>query len=163
MLWGVPTPAEQPPTTPPAVPPAPAVAYSTVPGPVDRSRPVRLVLAVVGTVSLAIGVLGVVLPVLPTTPFLLLAAACYARASTRMYGWLLGQPALGSIIVRWRETRSMAPGVKTRAIVMVLVTFGLSIWLVDALALRLMLGAIGMTVMIFLSRIPTTPSPAAPS
>jgi uncharacterized membrane protein YbaN (DUF454 family) len=129
----------------------------------DRSRPVRLGLAIVGTVALAIGVLGIVLPILPTTPFLLLAAACYARASTRMYGWLLGQPALGPIIVRWRESRSMAPGVKTRAMVVVLVTFGLSIWLVDALALRLMLGAIGTIVTVFLSRIPTTPASPASS
>jgi uncharacterized membrane protein YbaN (DUF454 family) len=119
---------------------------------------VRIAFAVVGTISLGLGVLGIVVPVLPTTPFLLLAAACYARASTRLYGWLLGQPALGPIIVRWRETGSMAPGVRTRAIVVVLVTFALSIWLVDGLVLRLVLGAIGATVMVFLARIPTTPS-----
>jgi uncharacterized membrane protein YbaN (DUF454 family) len=161
MLWVVPTPAEQPATTPPTDIPPRVAAPSTAHGAVDRSRPVRLVLAVVGTVSLVIGVVGIVLPVLPTTPFLLLAAACYARASTRMYGWLLGQPALGQIIVRWRETGSMAPGVKSRAIVVTLVTFGLSIWFVEELLLRAFLAGTGTIVAVFLSRIPTTPSPPA--
>jgi hypothetical protein len=122
----------------------------------DRSRPVRVVLAVVGTISLAVGVVGIVLPVLPTTPFLLLAAACYARASTRLYGWLLGQPALGSIITRWRATGSMAPGVKTRAIMVVVVTFTASVLLVDALAVRAILVITGVIVTGFLARIPTT-------
>lgn len=113
-------------------------------------------LAVVGTISLAIGVLGIVVPVLPTTPFLLLAAACYARASARMYGWLLGQPALGPIITRWRQTGSMAPGVKTRAIVIVVVTFTASVLLVDSLAVRAILVITGVVVTGFLTRIPTS-------
>jgi len=122
----------------------------------DRSRPVRIVLAAVGTVALALGVLGVFVPILPTTPFLLVAAACYARASTRMYGWLLGQPTLGPIISRWRESRSMAPGVKRRALVVVVVTFAVSILLVDALAVRVILAVTGSLVTLFLARIPAT-------
>jgi hypothetical protein len=122
----------------------------------DRSRPIRLALAAVGTISLAIGVVGIVLPVLPTTPFLLLAAACYARASTRMYRWLLGQPALGPIITRWRATGSMAPGVKSRAVLIVVVTFAASVLLVDALAIRVILVITGVIVTVFLARIPTT-------
>lgn len=154
MLWAVHPPADEP-AAPAAGPPAPDA--------LDRSRPMRLALAVIGTVSLAIGVVGIVLPVLPTTPFLLLAAACYARASTRMYGWLLGQPALGPIIVRWRETGSMAPGVKTRAIAVTLVTFGLSIVLVEEFLVRAFLAGTGTIVTLFLSRIPTTPSSPTPS
>jgi hypothetical protein len=86
-------------------------------GVIAASRPAQVTFAVIGTISLAIGVVGIVVPVLPTTPFLLLAAACYARASTRLYGWLLGQPGLGPIIVEWRRSRSLAPGVKARAVV----------------------------------------------
>ena len=123
----------------------------------DRSRPVRVVFAVIGTVALAIGVLGIVLPILPTTPFLLLAAACYARASTRLYGWLLGQSALGPIITRWRETGSLAPGVKARAIVIVVVTFSVSILLVDGLLVRALLLGIAAIVTVFLARLPTGP------
>ncbi|MDZ4123177.1 MAG: YbaN family protein, partial [Hydrogenophaga sp.] len=54
-----------------------------------RSRVVRWLLWLAGSVSLALGLIGVVLPGLPTTPFILLAAACYAKASPRLHGWLL--------------------------------------------------------------------------
>ena len=154
----VPSPADQPSTAPhqPAQVPAP-----NRPRPAeDRSRPIRLAFAIAGTIALAIGLLGIVVPVLPTTPFLLLAAACYARASTRLYAWLLGQPTLGPIIVRWRETGSMAPAVKARAIAVVIVTFGLSIVLVDGLLVRGLLGLTGGIVAIFLARIPTVPRDA---
>ena len=48
----------------------------------------RLLLITVGFVALALGLLGLLLPLLPTTPFLLLAAGCFSRASTRLHGWL---------------------------------------------------------------------------
>ncbi len=115
----------------------------------------RIVFAVIGTFALAIGVLGIVLPILPTTPFLLLAAACYARASSRLYGWLLGQSALGPIITRWRETGSLAPGVKARAIVIVVATFTVSFLLVDGLLVRVLLVVTAATVTAFLARLPT--------
>jgi uncharacterized protein len=139
---------------PPADPTVATLPPETTP---DRSRPVRVVFAVIGTIALAIGVLGIVLPILPTTPFLLLAAACYARASTRLYGWLLGQSALGPVITRWRETGSLAPGVRTRAIVVVVVTFSLSILLVDGLLVRGVLLGIGAILIVFLARLPTDP------
>ncbi|MCJ7710511.1 MAG: YbaN family protein [Chloroflexi bacterium] len=126
------------------------------PRPQDRpSLPLRAILVTVGTVSLVIGVLGIVVPVLPTTPFLLLAAACYARASDRLYGWLVGQRSLGPIITEWRTSRSLPPGVRVRALAVVALSFGVSIILVDGLLLRGALGATGLIVAIFLYRIPT--------
>jgi uncharacterized membrane protein YbaN (DUF454 family) len=139
----------------PAAAERPADPAATPRAPEDRSRPLRFALAVIGTASLAIGVVGLVVPVLPTTPFLLLAAACYARASTRLYGWLLGQPTLGPIIAQWRESRSLAPGVKIRALAVVVLSFGASILLVEELAVRAVLAATGSVVALFLARIPT--------
>ncbi|HZW01519.1 MAG TPA: YbaN family protein [Candidatus Deferrimicrobium sp.] len=118
------------------------------------SLPVRAVLVVVGTAALVIGVIGIVVPVLPTTPFLLVAAACYARSSTRLYAWLLGQPSLGRIVAEWRRSRSLPPGVKARALLIVALTFAVSIVLVDGPELRLVLMAIGSVLAYFLWRVP---------
>ena len=115
----------------------------------------RAVLLVVGTASLALGLIGVVLPVLPTTPFLLVTAACYARASTRLYAWLLGQRSVGPIIDEWRRSRSFPPGVKTRALAAVVITFVISIVLIDSLILRGALVIVAAILLVFLYRIPT--------
>ena len=133
---------------PVAAPPRPAL-------PATAPLPLRAILVMVGTLSLVIGVLGIVVPVLPTTPFLLLAAACYARASDRLYAWLIGQPSLGPIITEWRRSRSLPPGVRVRALLLVALSFGASIILADGLLLR---GALLVTALIvgaFLYRIPT--------
>lgn len=116
----------------------------------------RAILIAIGTVALAFGLLGIVVPVLPTTPFLLLAAACYARASARLYEWLLGQPGVGPIITEWRRSRSLPPGVKGRAIAVVAVTFGASIVLVETVLLQAGLAVTGLVLAVFLHRIPTS-------
>lgn len=146
--------AEWPLMTTPADDPMALPPDGERPDPTRLSPVVRAVLVVVGTASLALGVVGIFLPVLPTTPFLLVTAACYARASTRLYEWLLGQPSLGPIISEWRRSRSLPPGVKTRALVVVIVTFGVSIVLVDDLLLRLVLVVTAIVLLTFLARIP---------
>ena len=74
---------------------------------VHPSRAVRVALVVAGTGFVGLGILGAFLPVLPTTPFMLLAAACYARASTRFYNGLLNNRAFGPTIREWRRYRSI--------------------------------------------------------
>lgn len=59
-----------------------------------------------GTLSLALGILGIFLPLLPTTPFLLLTAALYFKSSPRLYNWLLNQKHLGPYIRNFRENKS---------------------------------------------------------
>ena len=72
--------------------------------PVDAERMVARALFVsMGTLALALGVLGAVVPMLPTVPFLLLAAACFARSSERLYLWLLEHPRWGEPLRLWRE------------------------------------------------------------
>jgi uncharacterized membrane protein YbaN (DUF454 family) len=76
-----------------------------------------------GHVALAVGVVGLFLPVLPTTPFLIVAAYCYGRGSKRFEAWLLGNPRLGPLIRDWRQHGVIPPRAKILASIMI----GLSI------------------------------------
>jgi uncharacterized membrane protein YbaN (DUF454 family) len=102
-------------------------------------RGVRLLLVAVGLVCVALGAAGVVTPVLPTTPFLLVAAACFARASPRFYQRLLANPTFGPLIRDWREHRAIPLRAKLTAIAAIAVTIGSSVafvvepWWGDAL------------------------------
>jgi uncharacterized membrane protein YbaN (DUF454 family) len=70
---------------------------------------------IAGIVSLALGVLGIVLPLVPTTPFLLLAAFCFGRGSERLLKWLLGHPRFGPTIREWNQSRSISRRAKVLA------------------------------------------------
>ena len=113
----------------------------------------------VGTAALVLGVIGIFLPVLPTTPFLLVTAACYARASTRLYEWLLGQPSLGPIISRVAPLPVAAAGRQDPRAGVVAITFALSIdrWSMRPWR-RVVLVITGVILATFLYRIPTAPS-----
>jgi hypothetical protein len=154
-------PPDRPPPDAPTAGPGPGREALGEPAPAERTprgivrQPIRVALVVIGTVALGLGVIGIVVPVLPTTPFVLLAAACYARASTRLYARLLGQPTLGPIVTEWRRSRALPPGVRRRALVLVVLTFGASILAVDAVQLRVVLAATALILLVFLYRIPT--------
>lgn len=69
-----------------------------------------------GTLSVFLGLLGIFLPVLPTTPFLLLAAYLYARSSARFYNWLMNHRVLGPYVRQWVEHRTLTLKTKFLAI-----------------------------------------------
>ena len=91
---------------------------------------VRYLLLAIGWLSVALGVIGIFLPVLPTTPFLLLAAACFARAYRPFHEWMLGHRWLGPMLKEWYQHGSLPYRTKIVAIATMLVSFGLSILLV---------------------------------
>jgi uncharacterized membrane protein YbaN (DUF454 family) len=131
-------------------PPAPDSAT------LHRSRVVRCLFWLAGSVSLALGLVGVVLPGLPTTPFVLLAAACYAKASPRLHGWLLNHRFMGPMVRDWEQHRSLTRRTKTVAQVSMVAMVGLSAWGLRGqpivLAIVLVAAAIGVLVV---ARIPT--------
>lgn len=96
------------------------------PDPSQRSLPGRALWAAGGLVFTGLGLVGVVLPGLPTTPFLLLAAACFARSSTRLYSWLLGLKGVGPAIEDFREGRGVPARAKWLALVTMWVVVGVS-------------------------------------
>lgn len=85
-------------------------------------RTMRILLAILGSVSLALGIMGIFLPVLPTTPFLLLSAALYMRSSQRLYEWLMSHKHLGPYIKNFREHKALPLRVKIVSVTMVWAT-----------------------------------------
>lgn len=121
---------------------------------------VRLAYAALGVLFLVLGIIGAFLPVMPTTPFLLLATACFARSSRRFYNWLMNHPAFGPLIVEWRTYRSIPWRVKLVAIAMMALTFGSSIlFFVHGIWLQLALAFFGLTMATWLYRIPSRDRP----
>ena len=122
--------------------------------PIHNSRLVRAAFLAVGFAALLLGVIGIFLPVLPTTPFVLLAAACFARGSERMHGWLLAHRVAGPIVREWRERRSMPPGVKPWAFLLMALSFGASIILMESGWHRALLALLAAVLAVFLWRVP---------
>lgn len=118
------------------------------------SRLVRTLCLVLGIAALILGALGVFLPVLPTTPFVLLAAACFARGSVFFHDWLLGNRLAGPIIHEWQAHRAMPRRAKRWAYLLMAVSFGSSILLMESAWHRAMLGMLGGALLFFLWRVP---------
>jgi uncharacterized membrane protein YbaN (DUF454 family) len=108
-----------------------------------------------GLLCTALAVVGAFLPVLPTTPFLLLAAACFARSSPSFHQRLLANRLFGSYLQQWDRERTIPPEARRKAYGLLVVTFAISIVLVGGLWLRLMLAAIGGGLIIFLASLST--------
>jgi uncharacterized membrane protein YbaN (DUF454 family) len=114
----------------------------------------RQLLIVTGTICLAIAIVGIFTPILPTTPFLLLAAACYANSSARFHHWLMNNRVLGSYIRNYTEGRGIPIKVKLFTIFLLWAMIGLSIWLVanTIVTVVLLIVAVGVTLHIVFIR-----------
>lgn len=109
----------------------------------------RILLVIAGTVCVGLGIVGIFMPVLPTTPFLLLAAACYARSSRRFHSWLLNNKWFGSYIRNYLEKKGITLRAKIITLFLLWITIGVSIaFAVETLALKLILGIIAIGVSI---------------
>jgi uncharacterized protein len=124
-------------------------------------RLMKGLLIAAGTVCVGLGVLGIFLPLLPTTVFLLMAAACYARSSDRFYQRLINSRWLGSYIRNHREGRGMTRGQKAVTLAMLWVGIGATmIWSVESLWLRLLLLSIAIGVTVHVVRLAAFSMPA---
>ena len=117
----------------------------------------KFILISFGFVFVALGGVGLVLPVMPTTPFLLLAAACFARSSPRFHEWLLNISVFGSLIRNWQETRSIPRKAKLLAIITIVTVGGSSvIFFVEKTFLQIFITAILLFHVIFIASIKST-------
>lgn len=127
-----------------------------------RSRALRAALLVLGSVLLGIGIVAVVVPVLPTTPFLILAAICYARSSVRCYRWLVTNRVFGRYLDDYLRGRGVSWKVKAGALVFLWAVICVSaLVFVDALWLRIVLFVIALGVTIHVIMLKGARRPAA--
>jgi uncharacterized membrane protein YbaN (DUF454 family) len=117
---------------------------------------VRGVLLVAGAIAFVLGVVGIFLPLLPTTPLMLLAAACFARSSRRFHDWLLANRTFGPLISEWEKHRSIPRRTKLTAIALMSLTLAVSIvFFVEPRWLQALLAVLGIALAFWLYRIPS--------
>ena len=118
----------------------------------------RLIWQLIGFISVGLGIIGIFLPVWPTTPFLLLAAVAFSRSSDRFYTWLTEHPHLGPPINNWRAHGAISPRAKLLAVLTMVAAFLLSLVLDVRSEILILQGVVLAAVSAFLL---TRPSPPA--
>ena len=113
-----------------------------------------LILKITGIIFVGLAILGVILPILPTTPFLLVAAACFARSSPAMQRRLLANKTFGPMIHDWQKHRSIPRKAKRIALLIMILSVCWSAYMLQSLALTALVFALVIGPFIFLLRLP---------
>ncbi|MET0333722.1 MAG: YbaN family protein [Rhizobacter sp.] len=121
-----------------------------------RTRTQRMLWLLAGVVSLLLGIIGIFLPLLPTTPFVLLAAFCFSRGSERCEAWLLNHRHFGPMVHNWRRNRSVPLRAKQLATAMMAAS-AIGTWFVVQSHWRWAPAIVCSCVALWLWRLPTTP------
>lgn len=113
-----------------------------------------------GFLSLFLGVLGIFLPVLPTTPFALLAAYFFSKSSKKLHDWLLRQKHLGPLIQNWEDHGVIRPRAKILATVTMVLLFSYTLIFVPVhWGIKTLITSIGVAVLVFIWTRPSSPMP----
>ena len=118
---------------------------------------------IAGTICLVLGAIGIVLPILPTTPFLLASAACYYKSSPKMHKWLLNNKWFGDYIKNYQEGKGIPRKTKLTALTVLWVTIGIStIFFLDqilpsflVLPMQLIMIIVAVLVTVYMIKLPT--------
>ncbi len=122
----------------------------------NRSKFIKYLLISLGSLSWAIGIIGILVPILPTTPFLLLSSFCYAKSSNRFYFLLQNNKIFGHYIVQWQKDKSIPIKAKVFAIFLIILSIGTSIlFFINLLIIKISLGLLGLIIIIFLLQLKT--------
>jgi uncharacterized membrane protein YbaN (DUF454 family) len=123
----------------------------------DSSEKVkRTIYVLAGTIVLVIGAVGVVVPVLPTTPFLLLSAACYMRGSERLHSWMLNNRVFGTFIRDYREGKGIA--FRNKLLTLVLLWFTISFSVLFVIEMPLLKGLLFLIAFVVSAHIVLLPT-----
>lgn len=143
--------------------PPPQVGSQQTPGMVKHPV-VRWLLLVTGWGAVVLGVIGIFLPLLPTTPFLLLAAACFVRTSGRFYQWLLNHPRLGPYVLGYLDGKGLPLKAKLYTLLLMWGSLLVSAFVIlDSRYARVLLPLIGVGVTVYILRLPTLRSNSSDS
>jgi uncharacterized membrane protein YbaN (DUF454 family) len=122
----------------------------------SENKLIRSMFFMAGTITLVIGAIGIFLPILPTTPFLLLSLACYLRSSEKMTQWMLNNKYFGKYIKNYKEGRGIPLKTKMFAISVLWITILFSVFFIIPIwIVQLLLIIIAISVTIHLTRLPT--------
>ena len=116
-------------------------------------------LVIIGTISLILGTIGIIIPILPTTPFILLASFCYIRSSNRLYYWLINHKLFGKFIYDYLVHKSVKKSAKITAITLLWLSLGITIYLINSY-ISFILIFIGIVVSIHIISLKTLPTDA---
>lgn len=125
----------------------------------NRNPLIRCALLTIGWLCVVLGVIGIFLPVLPTTPFLLLAAACFVRSSRRFYLWLVLHPRLGPWVRDYLEGQGIPLKAKVYSIALMWFSIALSCYLVPLFWARAFMLTSALLVSIYILKQKTLPNP----
>ncbi len=125
--------------------------------PGSASAPIRRAWQGLAVACVGLGGLGAVLPLVPTTPFLLLAAWAASRSSPELHEWLYRHPRYGPLLRDWRDHRALRPRVKCVALLLITVSWLIMMVTVDSDPIRLLASAVMLTVAVFLGTRPAHP------
>lgn len=112
-------------------------------------------LKIIGIFFVGLAMLGVALPLLPTTPFLLVAAACFAKSSPQMHRRLLANPVFGPLIKNWQTSRSMTKKSKVIAFLTIVLSISFSCYMLENDLIRILLMSFVLIPAVLLYRLPT--------
>lgn len=115
----------------------------------------KIIYIILGSITLALGVTGIILPILPTTPFLLLSAFFYVRSSKKLYHWLINHKLFGKYLYNYLTYKAIPLRAKIFALILIWITIPICCILINKMIVSIILPIIALTVSIYIIRLKT--------
>ena len=115
----------------------------------------KIILIITGTITLGLGIIGIILPIIPTTPFLLISSYCYVRSSKKLNQWLLNHRILGKYIYNYVEKKAIPKRAKITAIILICISIPITLIIINKIIVTIILPIIATLVIVYILRLKT--------